>query len=105
MTDLPRTVFFASTASVTKEKTRCVGGVNTESLCALILVKNTLLKCLERAHVVFILYPLSIHSKRVFSTRIKAHRLSVFMPPTRSFFSFVRLAVDPKKPKLFLIQR
>ena len=49
-TAIPRTVFFASTASVTKEKTRRVGGVNTESLCALSLVKNTLLECIEREH-------------------------------------------------------
>ena len=41
-----------------------------------------------------------MYFKRVFSTRINAQRLSVIAPPTRRVFSFVRLAVDPKKPVL-----
>ena len=49
-TAIPRTVFFASTALLTEQKTRPVGKVITESLCALILVKNTLLECIEREH-------------------------------------------------------
>ena len=48
VTGLPRTGFFGSTASLTKEKTRRVGGAITESLCALILVENTPLICVER---------------------------------------------------------
>ena len=48
VTGLPRTGFFGSTASLTKEKTRRVGGAITESLCALILVENTLLEHIER---------------------------------------------------------
>ena len=43
-----RTGFVGSTASLTKEKTRCVGGVNRESLCALILVENPLCEYTER---------------------------------------------------------
>ena len=45
-----RTGLVGSTASLTKEKTRRVGSMNTESLCALILVGNTLLKCIERVY-------------------------------------------------------
>ena len=50
-TAIPRTVFFASTASVTKQKTRRVGGVNSESLCTCILMENTLWECLERVYL------------------------------------------------------
>ena len=50
VTGLPRTDFFGSTASLTKEKTRRVGGAITESLCALILVENTPLICVERVY-------------------------------------------------------
>ena len=49
VTRLSRTDFFGSRASLTEEKTRRVGGAITESLCALILVENTLLKYTERA--------------------------------------------------------
>ena len=48
VTGLSRTDFFGSRASLTEEKTRRVGGAITESLCALILVENTLLKYTER---------------------------------------------------------
>ena len=47
-TAIPRTGFVGSRASLTEEKTRRVGGAMSESLCALILVENTLLECLER---------------------------------------------------------
>ena len=50
-TAIPRTGFVGSTASLTTEKTRRVGGAITESLCALILVENTLLKYTERAYM------------------------------------------------------
>ena len=42
------TCFVAATSRLTKEKTRRVGGVNSESLCALILVENPLCECTER---------------------------------------------------------
>ena len=45
-------------------------------------------------------YPLSTHIKGVLSTRVHVHRLSDMCAPTGSFFSFVRMAVDPKKPVL-----
>ena len=47
-TGLPRTGFVGSTASLTKEKTRRVGGHMSESLCALILVENPLCGYTER---------------------------------------------------------
>ena len=49
VTGLPRTGFFGSRASLTKEKKLRVGSMNTESLCALILVENTLCEHIERA--------------------------------------------------------
>ena len=48
-TAIPRTGFVGSRACLTGEKTRRVGKAITESLCALILVENTHLKCIERA--------------------------------------------------------
>ena len=103
VTRLSRTDFFGSRASLTEEKTRRVGGAITESLCALILVENTLLKYTER--VCIYVYTLSRHSQRVKYNRMHAQRLSVIAPPTGRVFSSVRLALDPKKSKLFLIQR
>ena len=42
--------FVSATSRLTKEKKLCVGKPMSESLCALILVKNTLLECIEREH-------------------------------------------------------
>ena len=50
-TGLPRTVFFGSTASLTKEKTRRVGGHMSESLCRCILIQNPLWEYTERVHI------------------------------------------------------
>ena len=49
-TAIPRTGFVGSRACLTEEKTRRVGKANTESLCALILVENTLLEHTERVY-------------------------------------------------------
>ena len=48
VTGLPRTDFFGSTASLTKEKTRRVCEHMSESLCTCTLLDLTLLVCLER---------------------------------------------------------
>ena len=50
VTGLPRTGFFGSTASLTKEKTRRVGGANTESLCASNKVQKPLTVRVERVY-------------------------------------------------------
>ena len=46
-----RTGFVGSTASLTKEKTRRVGEVNSESLCTCILVENSFYVLLERVYM------------------------------------------------------
>ena len=51
VTGLPRTDFFGSRASVTKEKTRRVGEHMSESLCTCTLVENTPLICVERVYI------------------------------------------------------
>ena len=56
LTRLPRTDFFGSTVSLTKEKTRRGGEHMSESLCTCILMDLTVLKCLERGYIYIWLY-------------------------------------------------
>ena len=56
-TGLPRTGFLGSTASLTKEKRRRVGEHMSESLCACILMQNTLLEYTERVYRVLYIDP------------------------------------------------
>ena len=55
-TATPGTGFFGSTASLTKEKTRRVGGANTESLCASNKVQKPLTVCVERGYLYIYIY-------------------------------------------------